>query len=353
MIPTFLREAFARPEDAARAEPVVIAPAAIEVDRGEELRDPVQRYALVGIFTIMAITALYLAKSVAMPIVAGIVFGLILGPITDRLSRLGLPQGAAAAVVVLAGFLVMLALFAALAAPFAIWSDQLPGIVSALQDRVRDMLDALSNLTRLTEGLAPAAPSVTVSEGSPWISVAGYSSSAFGGLLIFLGTLYFYLASRRAFRARALKLCLGRQARQLAHEYLDEIESRVAAYFGVVTVVNLGMGAATGLIAWLAGLPFPAAVGLRRLPAQLRRLYRPGRHDRAALRGGSRRAAGPLDGAGAGRGLSARPCRREQCGHASRSDATSPSRPSSSSSSSCSGCGCGARSGRSCRPLCF
>lgn len=248
MIPAFLREAWRRPEAEAQA---VVVPV-----QGDLAPDPdlIARYALVGIFVIMAVAALSLSRSVALPIVAGIVFGLILGPATDRLVRLGLSQGAAAAIVVLAGILVTLLLFGALAAPFAIWSDQLPGILAALQARAEALLRTLG---RLTQGIAPATPRAAAPGGNPWLDIAGYSTSALASLLIFFGTVYFYLASRRAFRARALRLCLGHQARQLAGQFLDEIEDRVAAYFGVVTVINLVMGVITGAIAWAAGFPLP------------------------------------------------------------------------------------------------
>lgn len=222
--------------------------------------DLIVRYCLMGIFTILAIAALYMAKSVAMPVTAGVIFGLILGPATDRLVRAGLPQGVAAAVVVLLGMMAAALLTAALAAPLAIWSDQLPRIIEALRLRLSGLMAMFEDMAQLTEGLGAnrARMTVEVAEGSPLVSIAVSSSAALGGLLIFFGTLYFYLASRRAFRARALRLCLGREARQLAGEYLDEIERRVAAYFGVVAIINLGMGAVTGLVAFATGLPMPA-----------------------------------------------------------------------------------------------
>lgn len=264
----FLRDAFRfrslRDEAAASGKAASTPPQrAVEPVRAELIgpdQDLIVRYCLVGIFTILVIAALYLAKSVAMPITAGVIFGLILGPATDRLVKVGLPQGLAAAVVVLLGMLLAVLLAAALAAPLAIWSDQLPRIVEALRLRLSGLMAMFEDMAQLTEGLgAPRARmTVEVAEGSPLVSIAVNSSAALGGLLIFFGTLYFYLSSRRAFRARALRLCLGREARQLAGEFLDEIERRVAAYFGVVAIINLSMGAVTGLIAFATGLPMPA-----------------------------------------------------------------------------------------------
>ncbi|MDP3318500.1 MAG: AI-2E family transporter, partial [Bosea sp. (in: a-proteobacteria)] len=53
------------------------------------------------------------------------------------------------------------------------------------------------------------------------------------------------------------RLCLGRGARKSAGVFFQEIETRVARYFGLVTLINLGMGVLTMGIAWLAGLPYP------------------------------------------------------------------------------------------------
>ncbi len=226
--------------------------------------DLIVRYALVGIFVIFLIAALSLAQSIAIPVTAGLIFGLVLGPVVDRLMRLGVPQGIAAGLVVLAGVVCIAAVIGVFAAPFAIWSDQLPGILTALKNRFADTLAMARQFEGVAKQLSASTdgPTVTVESASPWVSVALSSSAAAGGLLIFVATIYFYLATRRHMKARALRLCLGASARRTAGQFLEDIENKLAAYFAVVTLINLGMGLVATLVAWQGGLPFPLFWGL-------------------------------------------------------------------------------------------
>lgn len=221
--------------------------------------DPVARWATVGIFVILATAALAIARPIALPVTAGIVFGIVLGPVADALVRRGLPHGLAAAAIVGSGALGLVALFALLAAPVAMGADQIPAILEALKGK----LEGLFEFVRRVQGAADTsggAPQVEISGGlslSPLLNIAMTSTSAAGSLLIFVATVYFYLAARRQLKARVLRLCLGRDARQIAGTFFEEVERRIASYFGVVTAINLVVGLITALIAWAAGFPYP------------------------------------------------------------------------------------------------
>jgi predicted PurR-regulated permease PerM len=224
--------------------------------------DLIVRYAILGIFVILATAALYLTKAIAMPIVAGVIFGLVLGPIVDSLVRRGVPQHLAAAVIVLAGLAVMMGAIAVLAVPIAGWSDQAPKMFEALHTKLVKVFAFMDEFKR---GLAALAgkngAELNVSQGNPLMDLAMSSSTAAGGMLVFVATVYFWLATRRHLKARLLRLCLGHGARKSAGAFFEEIEARCARYFGLVTLINIGMGLAAMGIAWLAGLPYPVFWG--------------------------------------------------------------------------------------------
>lgn len=224
--------------------------------------DLIVRYTIIGIFVILATAALYLTRIIALPITAGIIFGLVLGPAVDALVRRSVPQHLAAAIVVLAFLSVIVSAIMVLAVPVAGWSDQGPAMVAALKNKLAGifvmMEDAKAALGSL---MGKSGTELSVSQGNPLIDLAMSSSAIAGGMLIFVATVYFWLATRRHLKARALRLCLGRGARKSAGAFFQEIESRVARYFTLVTVINLGMGLLTMGIAWLAGLPYPVFWG--------------------------------------------------------------------------------------------
>jgi predicted PurR-regulated permease PerM len=117
------------------------------------------------------------------------------------------------------------------------------------------------------EGLASAmdmagAPKVAVAEGSVVGSVIAGSSNILTGLLLFVATMLSYLVTRRHLRARAIRLCLGPAARESASAFFDEIESRMAAYFGILTLINAGVGLFALMTAWFFGLPFAIVWGV-------------------------------------------------------------------------------------------
>ncbi len=259
MIPTALRNAWANSRKP-HLEPEDTVPEAT-IDS----HDPVVRYALAVISIIMLMTALSIAKAIAIPVTAGIIFGLVFGPPVDRLVRWGMSQHLAAGILVAGSFLACAVILGALASPFAIWSDSLPGVVAALKQRAAEFLVLARQMDAMTSGLsAPGAavPTVAVNQGSPWFAIAETSSTFAAGLLIFIATIYFYLVTRRPLRASALRLCLGGNARRAAVEFLSAIETSIAGYFGTITVINIGLGVATGIIAAIAGLPLAIFWGI-------------------------------------------------------------------------------------------
>ena len=220
--------------------------------------DLIVRYTIIGIFVILATATLYLAKAIALPITAGVIFGLVLGPLVDWLVRRNVPQHLAAAIVVLLFLGMILSAIIVLAVPVAGWSDQAPAMMAALKTKLASVFVVMDEAKQAIGSLmGKTGAELSVSQGNPLLDIAVSSSTAAGGLLIFVATVYFWLATRRHLKARALRLCLGRGARKSAGAFFQEIETRVARYFGLVTLINLGMGLLTMTIAWLAGLPFP------------------------------------------------------------------------------------------------
>ncbi|CAM5206720.1 putative PurR-regulated permease PerM OS=Bosea thiooxidans OX=53254 GN=SAMN05660750_03991 PE=3 SV=1 [Bosea thiooxidans] len=222
--------------------------------------DLILRYAIVGIFVILFTATLYLTKVIAVPVTAGVIFGLVLGPLVDWLVRHGVPQHLAAATVTLLFLGVLMGALAILAVPVAGWADQAPAMMAGLQAKLARLFAFMDEFKRSIASITGKGGELSVSQGNPLFDIAMTSSTAAGGMLIFVATVYFWLATRRHLKARVLRFCL-RDARRSAGSFFEEIEARVARYFALVTVINLGMGLLTMAIAWLAGLPFPVFWG--------------------------------------------------------------------------------------------
>jgi len=88
-----------------------------------------------------------------------------------------------------------------------------------------------------------------------------FLSPTFTEFLLFFATLILFIASWRDLR-RALIMTFGaRDARLRMLRILNEIEVHLGNYLLTVTLINTGVGIATGVVCALTGMPNPAGLG--------------------------------------------------------------------------------------------
>lgn len=220
---------------------------------------------LVGLIAL--IVALDLGKFLIAPMVGAMVAGLMLGPLVTRMERHGVPP-ALSALGALLVFLFILALLAgAIAAPAAAWAERIPEMWAALKEIANSLRESLRTVSDLGNQLRAAAG---IDEGALTVTTDTMGLTSFltlappiiGQLVIFLATLYFFLATRTRMRSAVLSLCVGRAARCRAARIFRDVEHFVSRYLVAITVVNAGLGVATGLSLWLIGLPSPVLWGV-------------------------------------------------------------------------------------------
>ena len=111
-----------------------------------------------------------------------------------------------------------------------------------------------------------------------WVQPAlEFLSPTFTEFLLFFATLILFIASWRDLR-RALIMTFADHAERLRMlRILNEIEEHLGGYLLTVTMINVGVGIATGIVCAVTGMPNPAGLGA--LAATLNFLpdHRPGR----------------------------------------------------------------------------
>lgn len=219
---------------------------------------------LVGLIALVA--ALDLGMFLLAPIVGAVVVGLMLGPLVTRMERHGAPPALSALVALLVFLLIIAGLATAIAAPATVWAERIPEMWAALRETVNGFRESLKTLSDLGDQLRAAAgiedSSLTVSVDS--MGIAGLLTLAppiIGQVVLFIATLYFFLLTRTQLRTAVLSLCLGRPARCRAARIFRDVEHFVSRYLLAITVVNAGLGLATGLALGAIGLPSPALWG--------------------------------------------------------------------------------------------
>lgn len=225
------------------------------------------RIAIIGMFVIMLGAVLMETREITAPVCAAIIVGSIVGPFIERLARSGVPPFLAALglVAVLVAFLYGLAVV--FSGSIATWIERAPEIGATLRERFSVLREPLSALKSLGDAVNAATGgdsglSVSASPGSLIAAALAAATPAVAQFVVFVGSLFFFLAGRAQMKRRLVVGFMTRDARLLALRIVTAIERNLGLYLGTVTLINAGLGLVTGLAMWAIGLPNAALWGL-------------------------------------------------------------------------------------------
>ena len=228
-------------------------------------RAEVVAFALVGLLVICIVAVLYVAKAFFLPIVSAFVVGTMLSPAAGFLERRRIPRPVSAVLIVAsvgAGVAFMVGL---ISSPLMEWSTRLPELGSQLKDKLHvfDRPLALWRDLQAMVGVPDAgANGALVLPKFDWVEpTVGFLSPTFTEFLLFIATLILFIASWRDLR-RALVMTFGDHSGRLRMlRILNEIEAQLGGYLLTVTMINFGVGVATGITCAVTGMPNAAGLG--------------------------------------------------------------------------------------------
>jgi predicted PurR-regulated permease PerM len=255
------------PNDRSAPKEAVVTP--LPDSRGELppviRRAEVVAFALVALLVICVVAVLYAAKAFFLPVVMAFVVGTMLSPAAGYLERHRIPRSVAAVLIVTtvgAGVAFMVGL---ISSPLMQWSTHLPELGSRLKEKLH-IFDRPLALWQELQGMLggsdafPAAPfqMPKVDWVQPTIE---FLSPTFTEFLLFFATLVLFIASWRDLRRALIMTFADHAARLRTLRILNEIEGHLGGYLLTVTMINLGVGTATGIICAICGMPNPAGLG--------------------------------------------------------------------------------------------
>ena len=219
-------------------------------------------FALVGLLLICVFAVLYVAKPFFLPVVTAFVVGTMLAPAAYFLERHRIPRAVAAALIVSAAGAAVAFIVGLFSSPLMEWSTRLPELGSLLKDKLQGFQRPLALWRQLQIMLGGSDIAPFQMPKLDWIQpTIEFLSPTFTEFLLFFVTLILFIASWRDLR-RALILTFADHASRLRTlKILNEIEEHLGGYLLTVTAINLGVGAATGIICAVTGMPNPAALG--------------------------------------------------------------------------------------------
>jgi predicted PurR-regulated permease PerM len=226
-------------------------------------RTEVVAFALVALLIIVVIAGLYLARAFFLPITMAFIIGTMLSPAASFLERYRIPRALAAVLIVAAASAGSVFMIGLIASPVMEWSSKLPELGAILKEKMH-VFDRPLALWQQTQSMLGGPDTLTTLHlpKVDWVQpTLEFLSPTFAEFLLFIATLILFIASWRELR-RAMIMNFGdRPARLRTMRILNEIEEHLGNYLLVVTMINIGVGIATGLICAITGMPNPAGLG--------------------------------------------------------------------------------------------
>jgi predicted PurR-regulated permease PerM len=237
-------------------------------------RDPLRllsTWSLAILATIGVGFVLYVGREVLLPVVAAFVVGVMLGPAASRLEALRVPRPLAAVLLVCAVTLVIGFVIALIFPHVSELTSSLPTLATTLKEKLHVFDGLVAYVHRIISpgGEQPNSDAITL----PLPSISWVPSTVFillppiTGFLFFLVVLLLFISKWPDLRRGAVMTFASHESRLTVLKILNDIEAGLANYLLIVTMINVGVGAVTGVICTLTGMP--NAIGFGALAAVL------------------------------------------------------------------------------------
>jgi predicted PurR-regulated permease PerM len=221
-----------------------------------------------GQFLLILLAACYLASEIILPIVVAFVLMLVLQPAMRFLEKLHLPRLFAALAIIMVLFGSFVGLGAALTGPAASWAQKMPEGLPRLQERLTFLSKPIQTLQKFlhqAEGMAQggerAVATVAVQGSGLSEKVLNATRTIASGLFTTVLVLFFLLISGDIFLRRLVEVLPRFKDKRQAVHISQQIEADISAYLLTITIMNVAVGVATGILAAVFGLGDPVLWG--------------------------------------------------------------------------------------------
>ena len=215
------------------------------------------------ILFVLVMIVLNFAATLFAPIILAIVLGVVLSPLADGMDRAGLPIGLSAFLTLLLTLFLIAAILFLLEPVLTEAINRAPVIWTELRGAIEVAQSTLRGLEQAGEEVADALGEAGSTDGLedtvtvPSITDALFHAPGYAArVLIFVGTLYFFLLSRTDVYAWVERLNI-----KLSASDLRAAERQVARYFLTISIINASFGALVSMMLVLIGMPYALVWG--------------------------------------------------------------------------------------------
>ncbi len=212
---------------------------------------PSIRISVVGIFIILLIGAVHLAKEILLPVALAFMLTLTLSPVVRFFARFRIPEVVSSLAIVLAvlGSAVTGVIY--LSGPVSGWIDGAPQTEWQIRQKIASMrapMDAAVNASKKVEEITsgtndPQVQKVVVQQPGLISRLADGALEVVSIAGVTLVLLFFLLASGRLFYEKLVRVMPTLTEKKRAIRVVHAVEEEVSAYLLTISVINVGLGA--------------------------------------------------------------------------------------------------------------
>ncbi|MCO5073402.1 MAG: AI-2E family transporter [Rhizobiaceae bacterium] len=228
------------------------------------------RFAVLGIFVLGMIHALYFARDFFMPVTLAFLLALMLTPVVRFLARRGVPPPLSATLLVVFSTVALGAGGYFLSGPVITLANDGPSIGRRVAERLAEIqhpfekLKEISNqIDKVTEETRePGVQKVVVAQPGVISQAAGNLISGGTSIAIIFVLSLFLLASGTMFYEKIVKSFALMSEKKRALRVVYDVEREISRYLLTVALINAGLGTVISIGLWILGMPNPALWGV-------------------------------------------------------------------------------------------
>ena len=223
--------------------------------------------ALMGLFILMVLWTLRLARPLLVPITIAMLLDFLLSPVVRLLRKLGVKEWLSALLLVFGVVGAMGVSLYMLSGPAAAWVERAPNSLREVEAKVKRLSRPIEKIQETAEAVEevtrPPAGQNEVQIASPSLfqRVTGGTTSLIGNAVTVIFLAYFLLASGDLFMQKLVGVLPLFSDKKKAVGISRQIEAHISRYLITVTIINLGLGLATWVTLGLLGMPNAALWG--------------------------------------------------------------------------------------------
>jgi predicted PurR-regulated permease PerM len=210
---------------------------------------------------------LYVAHSAFIPIALAFLFALVLSGPVEGLHKRGISRSLSATVILLIALSILWGLAWGISTPAQSWFAKAPQTMAMVKQKIRPIakftarLDELRKNASTIGGTGKAAPAPATAAGpagqSVPVMILDVTTAALASGLAFIIITLFLLTGGPPMMAR-----MGAAFSDTLHSshvlrIIDKVRAEVGHFYATTTLINCGLGVATGLVMWAWGMPTP------------------------------------------------------------------------------------------------